>query len=103
MTNANSVILKQKLYVTFFHSAKKLKNYGKNVKNWIFIRTGINVTFTETMKILGYTKYDENFWPVNSILMKLRHYIYHCSKTKQPLNIFQLQKKLKINMKKKNY
>ena len=59
------------------------------------MRTGINVTFTETMKILGYTKYDENFWPVNFILIKVRHYIYRCSKTKQSLNIFQLQKEIK--------
>ena len=27
------------------------------------MRTGITLTFTETMKILGYT----NFWPVNFI------------------------------------
>ena len=27
--------------------------------------------------------------------MKVRHYIYHCSKTKQTLNIFQLQKEIK--------
>ena len=63
------------------------------------MRTGIPVTFTNTMKILGYT----NFWPVNFILMKVRHYIYRCSTTKQPLNIFQLRREIIINIKKKNY
>ena len=47
----------------------------------------------ETVKILGYTKYDENFWPVNFILIKVRHYIYHCSEAKEPLNIFHLKEK----------
>ena len=31
------------------------------------MRSGITVTFTKTMEIWGYTKYDENFWPVNFI------------------------------------
>ena len=60
------------------------------------MRTGIDITFTEAMEILGYVNYDKNFWPINFILINVRHYIYSCSKTKQVLNIFQVQKKVKI-------
>ena len=74
---------------------EKTKELWKNIEYWISIRTGIIIRFTETMRILGYTKYDENFWPINFILIKARYYIYSCSKANQALNIFQLQRQVK--------
>ena len=67
----------------------KMSNIG------FFARTGVPISLTETEKILGCTNFDENFWHVNFILINVRHYIYPCSKRKQPLNIFQMQNSLK--------
>ena len=80
-----------------FSNCKQTEELWKNVKYWIFARTGMPISLTETEKILGYAKFDENFWPVNFILIHVRHYIYCCSKRQQPLNIFQLQKEIKSN------
>ena len=41
VTNANSVILKQKLKVIFFLSEKKLKNYGKMLKTGFLCEQGL--------------------------------------------------------------
>ena len=78
-----------------FSKCKESEELWKNVNSWILNRTGIALVLTNTMKILGYTVYDENFWPVNFILIMVRYYIYCCSKRKQLLNIFQLQKDIK--------
>ena len=60
-----------------------------NVEYWILTRTGTNIKFDTTMEILGYHKYDSNFWPVNFILITVKYYIFKCSKQKK-LYIFQV-------------
>ena len=47
------------------------------------------------MKILGYTIFDHNFWPLNLILLLARHHIYGCSVKETDLNIYSLQKEIK--------
>ena len=52
-------------------------------KYWILTRTGTSIKFDTTMKILGYHKYNSNFWPVNFILITVTYYIFKWSKQKK--------------------
>ena len=46
------------------------------------------------MKILGYTKYDSLFWPLNLILIVVRKYIFTASTKNRDLNIYSLQQEI---------
>ena len=78
-----------------FSQCSKVMELWKNLKHWISVRTGANLKLDETTKILGYSKYDSNFWPLNFVLILTRYYIYWCSKNKFSLNVFHLQKEVK--------
>ena len=78
-----------------FSECRETLELWTNVEYWILTRTGTSIKFDTTMKILGYHKYDSNFWPVNFILITVRYYVFKCSKQKQNLNIFQVQKLIK--------
>ena len=67
----------------------------ENVKQWIQNKLAINVTITDSMKILGYLTYDNNFWPINLILLVTRKYLYLCSRNNFKINIYYLQKEAK--------
>ena len=47
------------------------------------------------MKLHGYIITDQNFWPLNLMLMITRKYIFWCAKKDYKLNIFFLQKEIK--------
>ena len=48
-----------------FSECRETLELWTNVEYWILTRTGTSIKFDTTMKILGYHKYDSNFWPVN--------------------------------------
>ena len=62
-----------------------------NVKNWIKNSISYVLDLNRITKILGYITYDENFWPLNFLLLIVRNYIFTCSRHKRHLNIYNLQ------------
>ena len=62
-----------------------------NVKNWIKNSISYVLNLNRITKILGYITYDENFWPLNFLLLIVRNYIFTCSRHKRHLNIYNLQ------------
>ena len=61
---------------------KETKELWKNVKYWFLSRTGIPFTFMETVKILGYTNYDQNFWPINFNILPVINFYYFSNRCK---------------------
>ena len=45
--------------------------------------------------MFGYQNYNQNFWPLNFILLIERQYIFQCSKYNHDINIYNLQKLVK--------
>ena len=66
-----------------------------NLKEWISNILDIHIDFNKTAMILGYTESNDNFWPVNFLLIITHYYIFSCSRKKIQLNIFDLQKEIK--------
>ena len=67
-----------------------------NIQQWINNKLGVNLVLTNLMKLHGYLLNDQKFWPLNLILMITRKYIFWCAKNNYKLNIFFLQKEIKI-------
>ena len=72
----------------------KVKELWKNLLYWIKIKTGIHLNLTQTMKVLGYTKLDTLFWPLNCIMIVVRKYIFSSSRKNPNLNIYFLQQQI---------
>ena len=51
----------------------------KNLENWILIKIGTSIKFTDDVKILSYYQHDQNYWPINLILLTTKRYIFWCS------------------------
>ena len=66
-----------------------------NIQIWIKNKLNINIRLTEVMKSLGYCIKDENFWPMNFILMITRRYIFWCSRKGFMLDTYSLQRQIK--------
>ena len=77
------------------YKCKEVKQLWNNVQQWIKNKLAINLEFTTLMKTLGYLETDNNFWPINLILMSTRKYIFWCSKNAKKPNMFYLQKEIK--------
>ena len=69
-----------------------------NLKEWISNILDIHIDFNKTAMILGYTESNDNFWPVNFLLIITRYYIFSCSRKKIQLNIFDRKKKSNANL-----
>ena len=78
-----------------FGQCQRVQELWNNLETWILNQLAISIKLNECMKILGYTIFDPNFWPLNFILLLTRHYIYHCSVKETDLNIYSLQKEIK--------
>ena len=78
-----------------FSKCPVVVDFWKNVSNWITRRLHLHIQFSESMKILGYHIQDENFWPINFVLLLSRWYIYQCSRKETYLNIFFFQTQMK--------
>ena len=79
-----------------FCKCKEATQLWENVEQWINNKLGLQI-LTNHMKYLGYFiyRYDQNFWPLNLVLMTTRKYIFWCSKNGFKLNIYFLQKEVK--------
>ena len=78
-----------------FAECTKSSELWRNVKHWVFTRLGLNLDFDSGVKIFGYNDNNENFWPLNFMLIVTRYYIYWCAKKGFQLNIFHLQREIK--------
>ena len=54
----------------------------------------MNLLLTDPTIILGYTIMDQNFIPLNTILLVAKSYILRCLNRSIPLNILQLQHRI---------
>ena len=77
-----------------FQKCKEVTNLWENVQHWIQRKIGITLRLTPLMKMLGYIVKDENFWPLNLVLISTRKYIFWCSRKGLKLNIFFLQQEV---------
>ena len=57
-----------------FNKHREVTQLWKNIQQWMKNKIGVNITSTRTMKILGYLVRDENFWPLNVVLIPTRKY-----------------------------
>ena len=74
-----------------FVECPKVKELWKNILTWFQYKVSITVELNINTKILGYHIRDENFWPLNFILLIAKHYIFYCARNNESLNIFCLQ------------
>ena len=74
-----------------FSECKESNELWNNVKNWLKNSISYVLDLNRIIKILGYTINDENFWPLNFLLLIVRNYIFNCSKHNRHLNIYNLQ------------
>ena len=78
-----------------FSGCEKVLDLWKNITIWFELKLSIKIKFNDIELIFGYPNYDQNFWPLNFILLITRQYIFHCSKYKHDINIYNLQKFVK--------
>ena len=78
-----------------FCKCPEVTKLWENVQQWIDNTIRKNITFTDLMKLVGYIKMDNNFWPLHLLLTTTRNYIFWCSKKGYKLNVFHLQKEIK--------
>ena len=72
------------------------KDIWLSIQNWINAKLGKNIVINRTMKILGYTLQDKNFWCVNFILLCTRFSIFSCATKNNKPNFLQIQKFIKL-------
>ena len=78
-----------------FCKCREVMQLWDNIQQWVNTKLGINLVLTNLMKLHGYIITDQNFWPLNLILMITRKYIFWCAKKDYKLNIFPSKRKLK--------
>ena len=72
-----------------------------NICSWIKNVINVDVCLSSLDKILGYVSSNNNFIPLNFIIIYSRKYIFWCTRNKCKLNFYVLQKMLKITFLKK--
>ena len=75
----------------------------KNLENWILIKIGTSIKFTDDVKILGYYQHDQNYWPINLILLTTKRYIFWCSQKNFRPSIYLLQTEIKKSFTKQKH
>ena len=78
-----------------FMMCEKVLELWTNIKTWIKRKLFICIDIPQYCLILGYLEMDENFWPLNFVLLITRYYIFNCSRNQSRLDIFSLQKIVK--------
>ena len=66
-----------------------------NLQIWIFQKIGLNITLSNSDKILGLLERNNNTIPLNLILVVTKSYIFEHARKGKQLNILELQKKIK--------
>ena len=77
------------------------KQIWNNLQTWIKNVLKINISFTQYSVIMGYQYQDQNFVPINTIMMKTKYYLFCCASMGQPVYFSSLQYELK-NLYKEN-
>ena len=81
--------------VHLFSLCPKVAQIWQDLSNWIKERTNINIKFDSFKIIMGYLNRENFFLPINTIILVTKYYIYSNTRTKQCLNIADLQMKVK--------
>ena len=88
--------------IHLFCQCPKVVNFWTEVEDWVASKRTLLTNFTPSEIILGYLK-DENFVPINVIIMLTKSYIYTKANTTAPLILRELKKILPIyNLMKNN-
>ena len=66
--------------IHLFSECSKSAALWEDLTSWINSSMSIGITLNKLDKILGYTKLDGKFWPINLILSVTRHYIFTCAR-----------------------
>ena len=73
-----------------------VSQFWNDIQEWILNVIHLNLNLSDRDKILGSLHSDVFFLPMNTIILVTKYYIFTISKTDRHLNIFELQKKIKI-------
>ena len=78
-----------------FVDCKISQNLWKGLQTWIRNMLKINISLTKYAIVMGYQYQDQNFMPINAIIIKTKHYIFRCANGGQSLNFTCLQYEIK--------
>ena len=87
--------LHEETIVHLFCNCSVLSQLWLDIQEWLYTKTRINLPLTNQTKILGHTKADYFFWPLNFIILITKKYIFKCSKTGNKINFCSLLKEVK--------
>ena len=93
--NCNLCNLHPETLTHLFYECRTVNNLWNNLSDWITQKIRITVNFNTTMIILGYLEKDENYIPLNSIILITKSYIFWSSRNKIQTNINTLQDRIK--------
>ena len=79
-----------------FTECPKVNALWENLKQWLFIKIHIQTETSNILKLFGYLIQDQNFCPLNCILLIARKYIFWCSQKKTDPKIELLKTKIKM-------
>ena len=67
----------------------------ENMRQWVSNKTHIQIELSKIVKVFGYLIQDQNFWPINFIILTTRKYIFWCSQKKKNPELGVLKKEIK--------
>ena len=88
--------------IHLFCQCPKVASFWAEVEDWVTSETTFPTNFTPSEIILGYLK-DENFLPINVIIILTKNYIYTKSRTTTPLILRELKKTVQIVFEEQKY
>ena len=88
--------------IHLFCQCPKVASFWAEVEDWVTSETTFPTNFTPSEIILGYLK-DENFLPINVIIILTKNYIYTKSRTTTPLILRLLKKTVQIVFEEQKY
>ena len=84
----------QETLIHIFCNCEISKQLWKEVEKWITHATCIPIKFSPEEILFGYLNPD-NFYPINTIVLVTKTYIFTKSRNALPLDIFELKNKIK--------
>ena len=86
-----------------FSQCEIVENLWTEIKQWIKRKVNYRLHMTQISKIFGYCIQDQNFKPVNFILLISRKYIFWCAQNKFIPNLLQLKKLIQQRYREQQY
>ena len=77
--------------IHLFCECNKVQDLWSNIKQWIFMKTGITINFSKSIKLLGFHEMDHKYWPLNLVILLTKKYIFSCARKELRLNIFNIK------------